>query len=341
MSEEEEDGQQELFEHYRFTVDPGQSLLRIDRYLSSRIENTSRTRIQDAANAGNILVNNIPVKPNYRVKPDDLIQIVLPNPPREIELIPQNIPLNIIFEDDDVVVVNKVPGMVVHPAYGNYTGTLVNALMWHFKDLPLFSSGDLRPGLVHRIDKDTSGILVIAKNELSLNRLSKQFYDRTTDRRYIAVVWGIPDPENGTITGHVGRNIRDRKIMQVFPDGSQGKPAVTHYKLIENLGYLSVVECKLGTGRTHQIRVHFSYTGHPLFNDSEYGGDRILKGTTFSKYQQFVKNCFQILPRQALHAKSLAFDHPVTGKRLMFESELPDDMRQLIEKWRRYIAGRQ
>jgi 23S rRNA pseudouridine1911/1915/1917 synthase len=341
MSEEEEDGQQELFEHYRFTVDPGQSLLRIDRYLSSRIENTSRTRIQDAANAGNILVNNIPVKPNYRVNPDDLIQIVLPNPPREIELIPQNIPLNIIFEDDDVVVVNKVPGMVVHPAYGNYTGTLVNALMWHFKDLPLFSSGDLRPGLVHRIDKDTSGILVIAKNELSLNRLSKQFYDRTTDRRYIAVVWGIPDPENGTITGHVGRNIRDRKIMQVFPDGSQGKPAVTHYKLIENLGYLSVVECKLGTGRTHQIRVHFSYTGHPLFNDSEYGGDRILKGTTFSKYQQFVKNCFQILPRQALHAKSLAFDHPVTGKRLMFESELPDDMRQLIEKWRRYIAGRQ
>ena len=341
MSEEEVAGQQELFEHYRFKIDPGQSLLRIDKYLSSRIENTSRTRIQDAANAGNILVNDIPVKPNYRVKPDDIIQIVLPNPPREIELIPQDIPLTIIFEDDDVVVVNKEPGMVVHPAYGNYTGTLVNALMWHFKDLPLFSSGDLRPGLVHRIDKDTSGILVIAKNELALNRLSKQFYDRTTDRRYIAVVWGIPDPENGTITGHVGRNIRDRKIMQVFPDGSQGKPAVTHYKLIENLGYLSVVECKLETGRTHQIRVHFSYTGHPLFNDSEYGGDRILKGTTFSKYQQFVKNCFQILPRQALHARSLAFDHPVTGKRLTFESELPDDMRQLIEKWRKYIAGRQ
>ncbi len=341
MSEEEVAGQQELFEHYRFKIDPGQSLLRIDKYLSSRIENTSRTRIQDAANAGNILVNDIPVKPNYRVKPDDIIQIVLPNPPREIELIPQDIPLTIIFEDDDVVVVNKEPGMVVHPAYGNYTGTLVNALMWHFKDLPLFSSGDLRPGLVHRIDKDTSGILVIAKNELALNRLSKQFYDRTTDRKYIAVVWGIPEPESGTITGHVGRNIRDRKIMQVFPDGSMGKPAVTHYKLIENLGYLSVVECKLETGRTHQIRVHFSYTGHPLFNDSEYGGDRILKGTTFSKYQQFVKNCFQILPRQALHAKSLAFDHPVTGKRLTFESELPDDMRQLIEKWRKYIAGRQ
>ncbi len=340
MSEEELAGQQELFEHYRFTVAPGQSLLRIDKYLSYRIENTSRTRIQDAANAGNILVNNIPVKPNYRVKPDDLIQVVLPNPPRDIELIPQNIPLDILFEDEDVVVVNKAPGMVVHPAYGNYTGTLVNALMWHFKDLPLFSSGDLRPGLVHRIDKDTSGILVIAKNELALNRLSKQFFDRTTDRKYTAIVWGIPDPSEGTITGHVGRNIRDRKIMQVFPDGSQGKPAVTHYKIIENLGYISVVECKLETGRTHQIRIHFSYRGHPLFNDADYGGDRILKGTTFSKYQQFVKNCFQILPRQALHAKSLAFDHPVSGKRLSFESELPEDMRQVIERWRNYIAAR-
>ncbi len=238
------------------------------------MENTSRTRIQNAANAGNILVNNNPVKPNYKVKPDDIVQVVLPNPPREIELIPENIPLNIVYEDDDVVVVNKEPGMVVHPAYGNYTGTLVNALMWHFKDLPLFSTGELRPGLVHRIDKDTSGILVIAKNELALNRLSKQFYDRTTDRKYIALVWGIPDPPEGTITGHVGRNIRDRKIMQVFPDGSQGKPAITHYKVIEDLGYISIVECKLETGRTHQIRVHFSYIRHPLFNDEEYGGDQ-------------------------------------------------------------------
>jgi 23S rRNA pseudouridine1911/1915/1917 synthase len=287
------------------------------------------------------MVNNSPVKPSYRVKPDDIVQIVLPNPPREIDLIPQDIPVNIIFEDDDVIVVNKEPGMVVHPAYGNYSGTLVNALMWHFKDLPLFSTGDLRPGLVHRIDKDTSGILVIAKNEIALNRLSKQFYDRTTDRKYIAIVWGVPDPSEGTITGHVGRNIRDRKIMQVFPDGSQGKPAVTHYKVIEDLGYISLVECKLDTGRTHQIRVHFSYIRHPLFNDDEYGGDRILKGTTFSKYQQFVKNCFRILPRQALHAKSLAFDHPVTGKRLFFESELPDDMTHLIGKWRNYISGRQ
>jgi len=338
---EDEISEQELFEHYRYTVDPGQSLLRIDKYLSDRIENTSRTRVQNAANAGNIVVNNIPVKPNYRVKPGDLIQIVLPNPPREIELIPENIPLNIVYEDEDVLVVNKEPGMVVHPAYGNYRGTLINALMWHFKDLPLFSSGESRPGLVHRIDKNTSGILVIAKNELSLNRLSKQFFDRTTDRRYHALVWGNPVPAEGTITGNVGRNIKDRKIMQVFPDGSEGKHAVTHYKVLEDLGYISLVECKLETGRTHQIRVHFSHIKHPLFNDEEYGGDQILKGTTFTKYQQFIKNCFKILPRQALHAKSLTFDHPVSGKRLSFDSELPDDMVQVIDKWRKYISGRE
>jgi len=340
MEEEELTDQQEMFEHYRFRVDPGQSLLRIDKFLFTRLEKISRTRIQNAANAGNIIVNNKLVKPNYRVKPEDIIQIVLPNPPREIELIPENIPINIVFEDNDVVVINKEPGMVVHPAYGNYTGTLVNALMWHFKDMPLFQSGELRPGLVHRIDKNTSGILVIAKNELALNRLSRQFYDRTTDRKYIALVWGVPDPPAGTITGHVGRNIRDRKIMQVFPDGSRGKPAITHYKVIEDFGYTSLVECKLETGRTHQIRVHFSFIKHPLFNDEEYGGDHILKGTTFTKYQQFVKNCFKMLPRQALHAKSLAFDHPVTGKRLSFDSGLPEDMKQVIDKWRQYIAGR-
>lgn len=340
MSEEELAEQQDLFEHYRFRVDPGQSLLRIDKYLSARIENISRTRIRDAANAGNILVNNNPVKPSYRVKPDDIVQIVLPVPPREIELIPEDIPLNIVYEDDDVIVVNKKPGMVVHPAYGNYRGTLVNALMWHFKDLPLFSAGNTRPGLVHRIDKNTSGILVIAKNEQALNRLSRQFYEKTTYRIYIALVWGVPDPLAGTVTGHVGRNIRDRKIMQVFPDGSQGKPAVTHYRVIEDLGYVSLVECRLETGRTHQIRVHFSFIRHPLFNDKEYGGDRILKGTTFSKYQQFVKNCFQLLPRQALHAKSLAFDHPVTGKRLSFDSELPEDMQQVITRWRQYVSFR-
>ncbi len=340
MAEEELTDQQELFEHFRYVVDPGQSLLRIDKYLSARIENTSRTRIQGAANAGNILVNNTPVKPNYRVKPGDVVQIVLPTPPREIELIPENLPVNIVYEDDDIVVVNKEAGMVVHPAYGNYTGTLVNALMWHFKDLPLFSTGELRPGLVHRIDKNTSGILVVAKNELALNRLSRQFYERTTDRKYIAIIWGVPDPPEGTITGNVGRNLRDRKIMQVFPDGSQGKPAVTHYRVLENFGYVSVVECKLETGRTHQIRVHFSFIRHPLFNDDEYGGNEILKGTTFAKYKQFVKNCFKILPRQALHAKSLSFDHPVSGKRMTFDSVLPDDMQQVIAKWRNYVSDR-
>jgi len=340
MSEEEIQDQQELFEHHRFTVDAGQSLLRIDKFITSRLENTSRTRVQNAANAGNIMVNNLPAKPNYRVKPGDIIQIVLPTPPREIELIPENIPINIIYEDDDVIVINKEAGMVVHPAYGNYTGTLINALMWHFRDLPLFQTGELRPGLVHRIDKNTSGILVIAKNEYAHNRLAKQFFDRKTDRKYIALVWGTPDPPEGTITGNVGRNLKDRKIMQVFPDGSQGKHAVTHYKVIENIGYISMVECKLETGRTHQIRVHFSFIKHPLFNDEEYGGDKILKGTTFTRYQQFVRNCFKILPRQALHAKSLTFDHPVTRKRLSFESELPEDMRLVIEKWRSYISGR-
>ena len=341
MTEEELVDQQELFEHYRFKADPGQSILRIDKFLSDRLENSSRTRIQNAANAGNILVNNNAVKPNYKIKPGDIVQVVLPTPPREIELIPENIPLNIVYEDNDVLVVNKQPGMVVHPAYGNYTGTLVNALMWHFRDLPLFNTGESRPGLVHRLDKNTSGILVIAKNEFALNRLSKQFFDRTTDRRYNAIIWGIPDPPEGTITGNVGRSIKDRKVMQVFKDDTEGKIAITHYKVLEDFGYISLIECKLETGRTHQIRVHFSHIKHPLFNDEEYGGDQILKGTTFTKYQQFIKNCFKILPRQALHAKSLAFDHPVTGKRLSFDSDLPDDMVQVIEKWRKYISGRE
>jgi 23S rRNA pseudouridine1911/1915/1917 synthase len=343
MPEEEQNDQneqQDLFEHFRLKVDQGQSMVRIDKFVTERIENASRTRVQYAATAGNIIVNNNPVKPSYKVKPGDLIQILLPTPPREIELIPEDIPLNIVYEDDDVIVVNKEAGMVVHPAYGNYTGTLVNALMYHFRDLPLFNTGDARPGLVHRIDKNTSGILVIAKNEYALNRLSKQFYDRTTDRKYLALVWGIPDPREGTITGNVGRSIRDRKVMQVFEDGSQGKIAITHYKVVEDLRYTSLIECKLETGRTHQIRIHFSHIRHPLFNDEEYGGNQILKGTTFNKYQQFVKNCFKLLPGQALHARSLAFDHPVTRKRLSFDSELPAGMQQLIEKWRSYTAGR-
>ncbi len=342
MAEEElaDNQEQELFEHYRYVVDPGQSMLRIDKYLASRIENVSRTRVQTAAQAGNILVNETPVKPNYRVKPLDVIQILLPNPPRDIELIPQDIPVSVVFEDDDLIVVDKAAGMVVHPAYGNYSGTLMNALMYHFRDLPLFQTGELRPGLVHRIDKNTSGLLVVAKNEYAHNRLARQFFNRTTGRKYIALVWGTPDPAEGTITGNVGRNTRDRKIMQVFPDGSQGKHAVTHYKVVDQLGYVSMIECRLETGRTHQIRVHMAWFGHPLFNDEEYGGNRILKGTTFTKYQQFVRNCFNLLPRQALHAQTLSFDHPVSGKRLSFEAPLPADMVAVLAKWRGYTAGR-
>jgi 23S rRNA pseudouridine1911/1915/1917 synthase len=333
--------EQELYEHYRYVVDPGQSMVRIDKYLAARIENVSRTRVQAAAQAGNILVNEIAVRPNYRVKPLDVIQILLPNPPREIELIPEDIPISIVFEDDDLIVVDKQAGMVVHPAYGNYSGTLINALMFHFRDLPLFQSGETRPGLVHRIDKNTSGLLVVAKNEYAHNRLARQFFNRTTGRRYVALVWGTPEPDEGTITGHVGRNVRDRTIMQVFPDGSQGKHAVTHYTVIEKFGYVSLIECRLETGRTHQIRVHMAWAGHPLFNDEEYGGHRILKGTTFTKYQQFVRNCFTLLPRQALHARTLDFDHPVTGKRMSFESPIPEDMAAVIEKWRKYTSNRQ
>lgn len=342
MKEEElnENEEQELFEHFRIEVDPGQKPLRIDKFLVNRIENASRNKIQSAADADNILVNEKPVKSNYKVKPKDIISIVMAYPPREIELIPENIPLNIVYEDDEVVVVNKEPGMVVHPAYGHYTGTLVNAMMYHLKDLPLFNSGDMRPGLVHRIDKNTSGLLVLAKSEASLNKLAKQFFDKTTERRYIALVWGTFEEKEGTITGHIGRNIKNRKVMQVFPDGSQGKHAVTHYKVLEELGYITMVECRLETGRTHQIRVHFQHIGHPLFNDFEYGGDQILKGTTFTKYKQFVQNCFNILPRQALHAKTLGFKHPKTGEFMRFNSELPDDMVQVIDKWKRYLSGR-
>lgn len=341
LNEEEiQDEQSELFEHFRFVVDKGQSLLRIDKFLTSRIENSSRTKVQDAAEAGNILVNGKPVKSNYKVKPCDVVSVVLPHPPRQIELIPQNIPINIVYEDEAVLLVNKDPGMVVHPGYGNYTGTLVNALAYHLKDNPLFASGELRPGLVHRIDKDTSGILVIAKNELAMNKLANQFFNRTTDRKYIALVWGELKKDEGTITGNIGRNPRDRKQMYVFEDGSDGKHAVTHYKVLERLGYVTLVECKLETGRTHQIRVHFKYIGHPIFNDTLYGGNEILKGTTFTKYRQFIQNCFKILPRQALHAKSLAFEHPVTKQWMAFDSELPSDMKLAIEKWRNYIVNR-
>ena len=331
----------ELFEHFRFDADKGQAPLRIDKFLQNKLEGTSRSRIQSAAEANSILVNNRPVKSNYKVKPGDVISVLLPHPPRKLELIPQDIPLNIIYEDDQLIVLNKEPGMVVHPGHGNYTGTLVNALMHHLKDNPLFQSGEERPGLVHRIDKNTSGLLVVAKTELAMSNLALQFFNKTTKRTYNALVWGEPPEEEGTITGHLGRNPKDRKKMMVFPDGDQGKNAVTHYRIMERLGYVTLVECRLETGRTHQIRVHFQYLKHPLFNDNEYGGDRILKGTTFTKYKQFVTNCFNILPRQALHARSLGFIHPKTKKELLFESEIPEDMSIVIEKWRKYISGRE
>lgn len=331
----------DLFEHYRFVADKGQGLLRIDKFLANRIENASRTKIAQAAEAGNILVNNQPVRSNYRVKPLDVISIVMAYPPREIEIIPEDIPIDIVYEDDDLVVVNKKPGMVVHPGYGNYSGTLVNALSWHFKDLPLFQSGDLRPGLVHRIDKNTSGLLLIAKTEEARNHLALQFFNRTTGRLYVAMVWGTFSVEEGTIEGNIGRSLKDRKVMDVFPNGDYGKHAVTHYRVLENLGYISVVECKLETGRTHQIRAHMQHIGHPLFNDETYGGDQILKGTTFTKYKQFVKNAFEMLPRHALHAKTLSFHHPRNGEWMEFNSEIPADMQLTIEKWRNYIANRQ
>jgi len=330
----------ELFEHFRFKVDPGQTPLRIDKFLFNKLESTSRSRIQAAANAGSILVNEEPVKPNYRVKPGDQISILLPHPPRKTELIPEDIPLDIVHEDPDLIVVNKEPGMVVHPGYGNFTGTLINALMHHLSDNALFSSGEERPGLVHRIDKNTSGLLVVAKNELALNKLASQFFNKTSTRTYHALVWGEMEEEEGTITGNIGRNPKNRKQMYVFPEGDHGKVAVTHFRVLERLGYVNLVECRLETGRTHQIRVHFQYRSHPLFNDPEYGGDRIIRGTTFTRYKQFVQNCFDLLPGQALHAKTLGFIHPSTGKEVTFDADLPSGFDNVLQKWRTYIQGR-
>lgn len=345
MTEDNEhiEEEQELYEHHRFEIDKGQEPLRIDKFLMNRIQNATRTKIQQAAEAGNILVNEKVVKSNYKVKPKDIITIVFAHPPREIELIPQDIPIKIVYEDDDLVIVNKDAGLVVHPGYGNYKGTLVNALMFHFQNLPSMKSKegyDLRPGLVHRLDKNTSGIMVIAKNELSMVKLAKNFFDRDIDRKYVALVWGDFQDDEGTITGNIDRNLKDRKKMDVFPsDGDIGKHAVTHYKVLERFGYVTLVECKLETGRTHQIRVHMQHIGHSLFNDDTYGGDRIIKGTTFAKYRQFIDNCFALMPRHALHAKSLGFIHPTTGKKMFFDSELPDDLKAVIEKWRTYSSS--
>jgi 23S rRNA pseudouridine1911/1915/1917 synthase len=338
--EEEGGEQQELYEHFHLDVDKGQGLLRIDKFISTKIQNVSRSRVQAAADAGNILVNGKAVKPSYKVKPFDSISIVMAYPPREIDIAPEDIPISIIYEDDDVIVVNKEAGMVVHPGHGNYTGTLVNALMYHLRDVPLFSSGDVRPGLVHRIDKNTSGILVIAKTEFAMNHLARQFFERTTKRRYVALVWGDMEMDEGTVNAHIGRSPRDRMKMYVFQDGEDGKHAVTHWKVLERLGYVTLIECRLETGRTHQIRVHLEYIRHPIFNDDRYGGDTIVKGTTFTKYKQFIQNSFAACPRHALHAKSLGFIHPRTGEEMHFDSEIPSDISEVVERWRTYTSAR-
>ncbi len=325
-----------LYEHHSFTVGKGQAPLRIDKYLMNFIENATRSKIQAAAKDGHILVNGSPVKANYRVKPDEEIKVMFEHPTYEGLLVGEDIPLDIVYEDDELLVVNKPAGMVVHPGHGNYSGTLINALIYRFDNLPNNSSD--RPGLVHRIDKDTSGLLVVAKTEKAMTHLSAQFAEKTSEREYVAIVWGNVEVEEGTVEGNIGRHPKNRLQNTVFlgEDAEKGKHAVTHYKVLERLGYVTLVSCKLETGRTHQIRVHMKHIGHTLFNDERYGGEKILKGTTFTKYKQFVENCFKILPRQALHAKTLGFEHPETGDFMRFTSEVPEDIEQCIEKWRGY-----
>ncbi len=334
MSENPEE--ETLYEHYHFVADKGQEPLRIDKFLMNFIENATRNKIQNAAKDGYVFVNDQPVKPNYKVKPGDEIRVKFAHPPYENLLVPEDIPLNIVYEDDALLVVNKPAGMVVHPGHGNYSGTMINALVYHFENLPKNSSD--RPGLVHRIDKDTSGLLVVAKTEQAMTYLAAQFFHKTSKREYIALVWGNIDEEEGTVEGNIGRNPKNRLQQIVFEeeDEEKGKHAVTHYKVLERFGYVTLVSCRLETGRTHQIRVHMKHIGHTLFNDERYGGDKILKGTTFTKYKQFVENCFKILPRQALHAKTLGFEHPVTKKWMDFDSPIPNDMQACIEKWRNY-----
>lgn len=342
--EAEEDEEQPdangLYEHHRFVCEKGKKLIRVDKFLVDRMVGISRNRIQNAADAGMIHVNGQPVKSNYKVKPLDVVTVMMDRPRREYEIIPENIPLDVVYEDDDVMVINKPAGLVVHPGHGNYKGTLVHALAYYFKDQPGFDASDPRMGLVHRIDKETSGLLVIAKTPEAKTHLGLQFFNKTTKRQYVAVVWGTVEQDTGRIEGNIGRSLKDRLQLVVYPEGDMGKHAVTHYRVRERLGYVTVVECRLETGRTHQIRVHMKYIGHTLFNDSRYGGNEVLKGTTFAKYKQFVKNCFDICPRQALHAQTLGFVHPRTGEELFFEAPLPDDMTQLIERWRTYVANR-
>ena len=329
----------DLFEHYNIKVDKGQSLLRIDKFLMLRVEHASRNRIQNAIDAGNVLVNHKIIKASYRVKPADEISIVLPHPPRDVTVYPENIPLNIIYEDADVLLVNKNAGIVVHPGFGNWSGTLVNALAYHLNNdaLPQLPGNINRPGLVHRIDKDTSGLLLISKNERAMTYLAKQFYDHTIIRKYIALVWGDLQSD-GTVSGYIGRSAKDRRVMDVYEDEEKGKWSVTHYKVLERFNYVTLIACELETGRTHQIRAHLQHLGHPLFSDATYGGDKIRKGTVFAKYKSFVENCFELMPRQALHAKSLGFSHPTTKEKIYFETDLPDDFLAVLDKWRNYIA---
>lgn len=343
MNQEEEHKEEELFEHKKFIIDKGQEPIRIDKYLFSHIANATRTRIQYTAEAGNILVNGKTVKSSYKVKPEDVITIVLAYPPKEINILPENIPLDIAYEDDDLLVINKKAGMVVHPAYGNYSGTLINALLYYLNGkesslkAKLDDKNSVRPGLVHRLDKETSGLIIVAKNELSLAKLAKDMFDRKISRRYVALVWGEPKEKEGTVNVQVGRSQSDRKKMAAFPDGNHGKSAITHYKLIESFGYVSLIECKLETGRTHQIRVHMKHIGHTVFGDIDYGGDKVLKSSANAKYKGMVEKCFQICSRQALHAKYLSFEHPTTKKLMEFESELPEDMKTVIKLWKEYL----
>lgn len=334
MVEQEENEEEALYEHHRFLASKRQEPLRVDKFLMNFIENATRNKIQQAAKDGNVWVNDEVVKSNYKVKAGDEVKVMFKHPPHEFLLVPENIPLDIVYEDDVLLIVNKPAGMVVHPGHGNYTGTLINALIYHTDNLP--ANSNERPGLVHRIDKDTSGLLVVAKTEAAMTHLAKQFFDKTSEREYIALVWGNVEEDEGTVEGHVGRNPKNRLQMHVFPDGEEGKEAVTHFKVLERLGYVTLISCSLETGRTHQIRVHMKHIGHTLFNDERYGGEKILKGTTFTKYKQFVDNTFKLLPRQALHAKTLGFVHPVSGEHMSFDSELPEDMASAIDKWRQY-----
>lgn len=331
-----EQDEQDLYEHFKITADKGQSLLRIDKFLMHRIENASRNRIQNAITAGNVLVNQQTIKASYRIKPLDVVSVVLPHPPRDTEVYPENIPLDIVYEDEDVIVINKPAGMVVHPGYNNYSGTLVNALVYHFSQLPQMPGNDGRPGLVHRIDKDTSGLLLISKNEHAMTYLARQFFDHSIKRSYLALVWGDV-AEDGTATGYIGRSAKDRRVMEIYDDEAKGKWAVTHYRVLERLNYVTLIECRLETGRTHQIRAHMKHLGHPLFNDAVYGGDKIVRGTIFSKYKQFVENCFELMPRQALHAQSLGFIHPAKRSQFEFEVALPADFASVLYKWRKYV----